>query len=208
MSRSIYQLWMIRNQPSIAAYETLSEAQQKAVWEAQEASTKRVGAKNLLSCECDWANEAYAWWGITEFPDVAARIEHTHDLQKMGWFRFTNAFSVMGIADIEPKPVTFPNPIYQLWLIRNNPTAVHNRSLLSKDEEAAAWAIHNSSLERYGSFVWLACDSFWCDEEHPAFGINVYPSMEAEQFHKAELAKIGWGKYTDSFTLLGIPGQE
>jgi hypothetical protein len=205
MSKPIYQLWMIRNHSTAAALDALPEAQQKALMDLNEASTKRIGARDLLACQCAWANEAYAWWGITEFPDVAARIEHVRDLTKAGWFRYIDAFSVMGTANIEPKPVTFPNPIYQVWLIRNNPLAAQNQSLLSKDEEAAMMARHDSSLEKYQSFIWLYCDSFWSDEEHPAFGINVFPSIEAEQYHKAELAKMSWGKYSDTFTLLGNP---
>jgi hypothetical protein len=36
--------------------------------------------------------------------------------------------------------------------------------------------------------------------------VNVYPSIEAEQFHKGELAKMQWGKYFDAFSILGVPG--
>jgi hypothetical protein len=206
MSKPIYQLWMARNQPSMAAYEALSETQQKALMEQNEASTKGVGARELLSCDCAWANETYTGWGITQFPDVAARIKHTQNLQKAGWFRIVDAFTLLGTADDAPKAVTFPKPIYELWVIKNNPVAMQNFSLLSKDEGDAMWAKHNQGLERYQSFNWLFCDSSWCDDQHPNFGVNVYPSIEAEQFHKSELAKIQWGKYFDAFSILGVPG--
>ncbi len=207
MSKPIYQLWMIRNQPTTSAYDAMSEAQQKAFWEAHDASSRRVGSKDLLACECTWANEDYSWWGITQFPDVAARMEHTRDLQKIGWFRITNSFSLMGIPDIEPKAVTFPNPIYQLWVVKNNPVAWQNQGNLSKDEQDTMMAKHNASLDKFGSFVWLYCDSFWCDDAYPNFGVNVYPSIEAEQYHKAELAKMQWGKFSDAFAVLGTPTQ-
>lgn len=206
MSKSIYGLWMVRNHPTTTAYDALSETQQKAMWEMNEASNKRVGARELLSCDCAWANETYTGWGISLFPDLAARIEHTRDLQKAGWFRIVDAFTLLGTAEEEPKSVTFANPVYELWVIKNNPAALQNYSQLSKEQVDAMWAKHNQGLERYQSFNWLFCDSSWCDDAHPNFGVNVYPSIEAEQYHKSELAKMQWGKFFDAFSILGVPG--
>jgi hypothetical protein len=206
MSKSIYQLWMVRNHPTLKTYEALSETQRKALWDQNEASTKGVGARALLSCDCAWADETYTGWGITQFPDVAARIAHTQNLQKAGWFSVVDAFTLLGTAEEEPKQVTFPKPVYELWVIKNNPLALQNYSQLSKDQVDALWARHNQGLERFQSFNWLFCESNWCNDQHPNFGVNVYPGIEAEQFHKSELAQMQWGKYFDAFSLLGVPG--
>jgi hypothetical protein len=200
---SVYQLWVIKNQPFSMNYAALSAAQQQELWAQEEASIKRAGAVNLLGCDSIWANEAYASWGITQFPDVAARIQHTSDLVKAGWFRIIDSFSILGIPMVEPKEIPFPDPIFQLWVVRSNPAATDFRSRLSKEEEAAMWKTHDEALGRDKSFAWLVCDSYWSDDQYSAFGVNVYPNIEAEIYHKAELAKIHWEKYFDSFTILG-----
>jgi hypothetical protein len=200
---SIYQLFIIKNQPFSMNYAALPAAQQQELWQQHEASTKRVGAANLLACDCTWANETYVIWGITQFPDVAARIQHTRDLMKAGWFRIVDAFSLLGVPLSEPKEILFPDPIFQLWVVRSNPAATDFRSRLSKEEDDALWKTHDEALARYQSFAWLVCNSYWSDDQYSAFGVNVYPSIEAEQYHKAELGKIHWEKYYDSFSILG-----
>jgi hypothetical protein len=174
---SVYQLWVIKNQPFSVNYAALSAAQQKELTDQEAAASKRVGAVNLLYCDSTWANEAYIGWGVTQFPDVAARIQSTREMLQFGWFRVLDSFSILAAADF--------------------------RSRLSKEEEAAMMKAHDESLAHYKSFAWLLCDSYWSDDQYPAFGVNVYASIEAEQYHKAELAKMHWEKYYDSFAILG-----
>jgi hypothetical protein len=200
---SIYQLWVIKNQPFSSNYAALSDARQKELMDQEAAASKRVGAVNLLYCDSIWANEAYTGWGVTQFPDVAARITSTREMVQAGWFRVLDSFSILGTPMVEPKEIPFPNPIFQCWVVRSNPAATDFRTRLSKEEEAAMSKAHDESLARYKSFAWLLCDSYWSDDQYSAFGVNVYPSIEAEQYHKAELAKMHWEKYFDSFAILG-----
>jgi hypothetical protein len=200
---SVYQLWVIKNQPFSVNYAALSAAQKKELTDKEAAASKRVGAVNLLYCDSTWANEAYIGWGVTQFPDVAARIQSTREMLQFGWFRVLDSFSILGTAMVEPKEIPFPNPIFQMWVVRSNPAATDFRIRRSKEEEEAMWKVHDEALGRDKGFAWLVCDCYWSDDQYSAFGVNVYPSIEAEQYHKTELAKMHWEKYFDSFSILG-----
>ncbi len=195
---------MNNNIASNLAWKALSEADRKALEDKEQASREAVGSKFLLGCNSAWADETHPFWGIIRYPDLQARITHTQTLQKIGWLDITDAFSLLGTSDTEPELITVPNPIYKLWIIKNNPaTALTGH--LPKGLEALAMEKHNALHKEHASQVMLSCDSTWCNEAYPMFGISAYPSVEANMKIMAGLNELGWPGYLESITYLGLP---
>jgi hypothetical protein len=204
MSKPIYQIFVGNN--NIAgnlAWKALSEAKQKALWDQEKAAREVVGAKALLVCDSAWADEAHPWWGVSHFPDLQARIEQTRMLKKAGWLDIMDAFTLLGTSDNEPEAVTVPNPIYKLWIIKNNPatalTLNHPKGL-----DALMWEKHNALYKQYGSQTMLYCESTWCNEAYQGFEISVYPDVEANMKIMAGLNELGWPGYFEVISYLGI----
>jgi hypothetical protein len=208
MNSLIYQVHYIKNSAaSNQAWKALSEAEQSALTEQERASRAEVKSKAILFCDSAWADEEHPAWGVLSFPDLAARMQHTRMLRKIGWLDLVEAFTLLGTSDREPEAVTIPNPIYKLWIIKSNPACTGARSELSKGLEAALWEKHNAIYAETGSKTVLSCSSYWCSEAYPFFGVSVYPNIEANQKVMEVLDELGWQRYFDSFSLLGIPEQ-
>ena len=208
MNTPIYQIFYIKN--SVAAnqaWKALSETERSALVEQERASRAEVKAKEIVICNSAWADEEHPAWGVLSFPDLTARIQHTRTLQKLGWFDLVEAFTLLGTSDREPEAVTISNPIYKLWIGKINPAGTGASGQLSKGLEAALWEKHNAIYEETGSKVVLSCSSYWCNEAYPFFGVSIYPSIEANQEVMRVLDELGWQRYLEVFTLLGIPEQ-
>lgn len=89
--------------------------------------------------------------------------------------------------------------IYKVWLIR--PTEAYYR--LSPQERRAVSARAHEALAAVGGEYVVICDSAWCSEAYPMWGVERFPSMEAEQRHARLLAEVDALRYFDSLTLLG-----
>jgi hypothetical protein len=206
MSKAIYQLFIIKNSVAASmAAKALSEAERKALMEKEQASREAVGAKPVVFCNSAWADEEHPMWGVIRFPSIEARIEHTNTLQKIGWLDMGEVFTLLGTSESEPDEVTFPNPIYKLWIIKSNPAAMALQGPMPKGLEAALWEKHNAIYHETGSIGVLMCDSYWCNEGYLWFGVSAYPSIEANMKVMQTLADLGWQRNFDTFTLLGIP---
>ena len=208
MDTPIYQIFYIKNSVAASqAWKALSETERSALLEQERTSRAEVKAKEIVICNSAWADEEHPAWGVLSFPDLAARIQHTRTLRKIGWLDIVEAFTLLGTSDREPEAVTIPNPIYKLWIGKINPGGTGAYRELSKGLEAALWEKHNAVYEETGSKVVLSCSSYWCNEAFPFFGVSVYPSIEANQEVMRVLDELGWQRYVDVFTLLGIPEQ-
>ena len=89
-------------------------------------------------------------------------------------------------------------PVYKLWMIRLTPAARQ----LSEEEMAASIAKTDEALAKVGGRRVIVCKSRWAAEQWDSFGIDEFPSIEAEQ-EFADLTE-GSAGYTESFSLLGI----
>jgi len=204
MSKPIYQICVGNNNiASSQAWKALSEAEQKKLADQDQASQKAVGAKGILFCDSAWADEMHPWWGLLRFPSVQARIEHTHTLQKIGWLDITDAFTLLGTSGTEPEEVTVPNPIYKLWIIKNNPATAFTGNL-PKGLDALRWEKHTALYKKHKSQVILTCDTSWCNEAFLAFGVSAYPNIEANMEIMEGLNEMGWPGYFECITYLGI----
>jgi hypothetical protein len=75
---------------------------------------------------------------------------------------------------------------------------------LSDEEQAAILQKVDAARAAVGGRQVLLCDSAWASEEWQGFGIEVYPNVEALQEHSRLLLEIGWYRYIQSETVLGI----
>lgn len=200
----IYELWMWKNNPTAnAAYAKITEEEQKALDEALE--MEKFGAKWVLYCESTWANEQYRCWGITSYETLEGRIKQIQALEKAGWFRMAEIDSLLGMLDGEDVTMPdFPNPIYRLWISKANPVTWANYHALSKDEEKVLWDCWKESMDKTGSCVMLFCNSAWCDEGRPSFGVIAFPSLEACIQHNKDCEQLKFPLYYDTFQLMGI----
>jgi len=204
MSKPIYQIGVGNNNiASNLAWKALSAAERKKLTDQEQASREAVGAKGILACDSAWADEMHPWWVLLRFPSLPARIEHTHILQKIGWLDITDAFTLLGTSQAEPEAVTVPNPIYKLWIIKNNPATAFTGNL-PKGMDALRWEKHNALYKKHKSQVILTCDASWCNETFLAFGISAYPDVEANMNIIADLNEMGWPGYFECITYLGI----
>ena len=206
MNTPIYQIFYIKN--SVAAnlaWKALSETERNALIEREKASRAEAKAEAIIFCNSAWADEQHPAWGVLRFPDLAARMQHTRTMQKIGWLDIVEAFTLLGTSDNEPEAVTFSNPIYKLWIGKISPAGIAARSQVSKGLEAMVWEKHDAIYEQNGSQMVLSCSSYWCNEAYPFFGVSAYPSIEANQKVMQCLDDLGWQRYMDVFTLLGIP---
>ena len=204
MSKPIYEMYVVNhNLVATQANKALSEAQSKAIWDQHKAAEQATGVKDLFYCNSAWADEMHPEWGVARYPDLQARIEHTRLHQKAGFLDLVDAFSLLGTSETEPEAVTVPNPIYKLWILKNNPaTALTYKN--PKGLEALMWEKHNALYKQYGGQHILYCDSTWCNEAYQGFGISAYPDVEANMKIMAGLNELGWPGYFEVISYLGI----
>ena len=204
MEKPIYQLFIGNNNlAGNQVLKSLTERDQKMVMEQERASREAVGAEMIALCDSAWADESHPWWGVVRYPDMRARIEHTRTLQKIGWLDFMDAFTLLGTSERAPEKVTLPNPIYKLWVIKSNPATAFTGHM-AVGLNALRWEKHNALYQQYNSQVILTCYSYWCNEAFPAFGISVYPDIEANMKIMEGLNDLGWYGYFDCVSYLGI----
>jgi hypothetical protein len=207
MSKPIYQIFIGNNNIACnQAWKSLSEAENKALVDQEKASRDAAGSKTIVLCDSAWADEMHPWWGVLRYPDLQARIQHTQTLQKIGWLDKVDAFTLLGTSESEPEEVTIPNPIYKLWLIKSNP-ATSFTGHMAPGLNALRWEKHNALYKQYNSQVILTCYSNWCNEAYLAFGVSVYPDIEANMKIMEGLSELGWPAYFDCVSYLGLSTQ-
>ncbi len=89
--------------------------------------------------------------------------------------------------------------IYKVWWIR--PTEAYYA--LSPEERLAVGERARAALQQAGGEYVLICNSSWCSETWPSWGVERFPSMEAVQHHARLLEDVDALRYFTSMTLLG-----
>jgi len=206
MSTPVYQLFIGKHSiTALQAQKALSKAKREDLMAKQLASLQKVGATNLVFCDSFWADEEHPFWGVNRFPSLDAVREHAGTLQMLEWAAIIEAFTLLGTSEMELPEVKIQNPIYKVWVLRSNPAGSMAQAGLSQVLNAAAFEKHDALYKENNSLVLLVCNSYWCNEAYPNFGVSVYPNIEANMRVQEGLAEIGWQRYTDSFTILGTP---
>lgn len=201
MTGPIYSLFLVHGFRE--AYYQLSDAERDAFWGRIESVSQAVGSKNLLTCSSRWCNEAVAAWGLEQFPDLKAVQESARLHEDNQHLRYLETETILGTkqGDEAIPVVGFPNPIYQLWMVKAQ--AMQSIDSLPKEQSDALWAEVEKSILSQGGVSLLVCNSYWSSEEIMYFGISAWPNLEAEQAHFKDLEKIGWHNFMHGRTILG-----
>jgi hypothetical protein len=91
--------------------------------------------------------------------------------------------------------------IYKLWRIKRWTEAWLQ---LPKEEQDKIFDQVVKSLESVGGKSTIRCTSYWANEACLAWGVNVYPDLEAAFTDGDNLRKMDWGRYLETETILGI----
>ena len=203
MSVPIYHLWIVRGFHE--AYYQLSPEKRNQFWANAAGNPQAVGAKPIVACDSRWCNEAYSAWGIEEYPDVQAVQKATRAHEESEHFRYIKSETYLGtkIEGFQTSSVDFPNPIYQLFLVKNSNN--NDWASLSQDTRDRIFAGVMESIKKNGGVPFLGCDIDWSNEEYANFGVIAWPNIEAEQAHFKDLEKLSWHRYTYGKTILGTP---
>ena len=204
MSTAIYQIAIGKNNISAnVAMKTIPEAEREAVEAQMMASLDELGVTRILSCNSAWADEEHPWWVVLRFPSLEARMEHVRITKKIGWLDMVDAFTLLGTSTDEFHEVTYPDAIYKLWLLRTNPAGALTNDSRPKGLTDLMWEKHDAVYKENNSQVMLFCNSYWCNEAYPAFGVSAYPNIEANMRVMETLDGLGWRRNLDCFSLLG-----
>ncbi|MGA2490618.1 MAG: DUF6616 family protein [Anaerolineales bacterium] len=64
-------------------------------------------------------------------------------------------------------------------------------------------AVNAEAHEKVGAKVTIACDSSWCSEEWPFWGVEEFPDLKAVKKFTALLNEHNWYQYFNSISVLG-----
>ncbi len=90
-------------------------------------------------------------------------------------------------------------PIYKVFLVK--PT--ESWYALPQEARNKLMAVNADAHEKVGAKVTIACDSSWCSEEWPFWGVEEFPDLEAVKKFTALLNEHNWYQYFNSISVLG-----
>jgi len=93
MAKPIYKLFMARYNE--AGYQ-LSQAERDKMLAKRNEIADRLGIKTILVCDSSWVSEQYLLWGVEEYPDMDVVYEFHAELNKLDWFRYFEATTLLG----------------------------------------------------------------------------------------------------------------
>ncbi len=94
MAKPVYLL--VLAQGWTEAWHQLSKAEQDALWAKVEDVDRRAGAQWILFCNSRWADESIFDWGVIEYPDMDAYQQKVEELEKLNWWRYFSAKTILG----------------------------------------------------------------------------------------------------------------
>ena len=90
-------------------------------------------------------------------------------------------------------------PIYKMWRVGGKEAWYQ----LSKDEQDGLFAKVDEARKSVGGKALMLCDSSWVSERWLFWGMEEFPSVEAEQEFARCLVELNWFRYVESDMLLG-----
>jgi hypothetical protein len=78
------------------AYYQLSKEEKDDLWSKRAEIDERAGAKWIIKCNSRWADEGIVGWGVIEYPDMEAYQKKVAELEKLDWWRYITARSILG----------------------------------------------------------------------------------------------------------------
>jgi hypothetical protein len=98
----IYKLWLIKSTPAGAFnMATMPKGMESLMWEKHDALFKEMESQTVLSCDCYWSNEGYAYFGVDAYPNIEAAIAIQKGLVELGWPRNLDSFTIFGVPFVQ-----------------------------------------------------------------------------------------------------------
>jgi len=195
---SIYKAWLMNYRP---AWYALSKSAQDEMMGKVGESLHKVGGRVLLIAAALWADEKWAAWGVEEYPNIEAVIQHAQTIGDYNWFRYTKSWTTLGITwEPESKVVVPEAPIYRIAFFK----ATADYYLLSKEDNDSWNKKHEVFFKEFSAQFVLGCNASWCSEEWPMWLVEAYPSLEAVQGFRSKVYEAGWYRYVNATSLLGV----
>jgi hypothetical protein len=94
MSKPVYLL--VIGKGFTEAYYQLSKEEQDKLWFKVIEVDKQAGAKWQILCDSRWADEETDNWGVIEYPDMESYQNKVAELEKLGWWRYYSAKTILG----------------------------------------------------------------------------------------------------------------
>ncbi len=202
----VYKLWLAKE---LLAALQLPPEQQQAYLQKDAQFLAQVGARNLITAQCDWSNEEYDLFGIHEFPSLDALMEYQSCLRELHWTAYMQSKTYLGWPVNTEGKVELPNlpaplpagsrPIYKVALFRSKPATwmeepekgdAINKQIYSASDKAGMVSILGA---------WIRPNN----EEWTAFLLERYPSIDAFYEKYALMENLGWYKYVEARSYLG-----
>jgi hypothetical protein len=96
MTQKVYKFWRIKRWTEL--WNQLPEEERREIFGQVAKNLEAVGGEWFLRCRSYWANDAYLSWGINVYPSLEAALEDGENLRKMGWWRYVESESILGVA--------------------------------------------------------------------------------------------------------------
>jgi hypothetical protein len=93
MAQHIYKLFLGK---VTEAWHQLPAEDQHALLAKVNETLEQVGGKRVVSCDPTWSTEQWHFWGVEEFPDIQAVMNHTKLLADLKWERYVETMTVLG----------------------------------------------------------------------------------------------------------------
>jgi hypothetical protein len=78
------------------AWYQLTKEEQDSLWAKVQAIDARAGATWKILCDSRWADEEIYDWAVIEYPDIEAYQEKVAALEKLQWWRYFSAKTILG----------------------------------------------------------------------------------------------------------------
>jgi len=95
MATTIYKLFIGK---MTEAWHQLPEREQHTLLAEVNSALDQVGGKRVLMCNPSWCTEQWHFWGVEEFPNFEAIIQHTKLLANLNWERYVESTSFLGTS--------------------------------------------------------------------------------------------------------------
>lgn len=207
MDTRLYKLYLFKRTAAYFAAPLEQIAEVRAVMNAKQ---RELGIRDLFNAEMAWSNEKYEYFGVEYYPSLAAQQEYSRTLMSLGFFRFTQGESYLGIPmdnsfpDFAGWPETPPGtdqPIYRVYLSRQSQLSCQ----LSQEEMGEYTARANDAANMAGIKTLVSAYIRWNNEKWDYFGIERYPSMETLIRYSQFLSDTGWYRVSVAESYLGVP---
>jgi uncharacterized protein with GYD domain len=195
MAEPIYKFFM--GKPTEAWYVQTPERQQELL-AAVNRALENAGGRRVVMADSSWSSEEYTFFGVEEFPDIAAVQRFQAALNEFDWTRYTTGITTLGtrFAGEEAQGAiyhAFVGRMTEAWYA------------LGKSGQDELWNQLTAAEAEAGAQFVVVCDSTWCSERHQFFGVATYPHVAARQQAGKAYDALNWMRYVDAITVLGAP---